>query len=270
MELGADNPGDNPGGAGFLGLTPTEDPAVWLLPVAEGITGGRGQLFGGCGLGAAVAVLEQLTGRPAVWATGQFVASAFPPEVVHLRATLLAEGRNFVQAQVTATVDDRLCIAVLAALGQRRLAGSVDRLRMPAVTPPSASEPYAFEPSEGRLGSRLDCRVARRSDGSGAVQRGVDHLWFRFPGASASSTAMLAIAADFVPLVLTSTFGRPMFGSSLDNTVRYLGRAEVDWILAELEVDWVRDGVGHVTTSLWTEAGQCLALCSQTCVVSER
>ncbi len=267
--VGAHVMGDDSRGRAFLGLAPTEDPAVWLLPVSEGITGGRGQLFGGCGLGAAVEVLERFTGRPVVWATGQFVASAFPPDVVRVEVSVLAEGRNFVQAQVAATVEGRLCISVMAALGQRPFDDSVDRLQMPAVTGPSTSEPYIFEPSDGRLGSRLECRVACLTDSS-AVERGAGYLWFRFPGASAGSPALQAIAGDFVPLVLTSTFGRPMFGSSLDNTIRYLGRADVDWILADLAVDWVRDGVGHVSTSLWTETGQCLAVCSQTCVVSER
>ena len=84
----------------FLDARRTDDPTRWLLPVTDAVTGGAGQLFGGCGLGAAVALLEELTGRPAAWATAQFVSNAFPPEVVELDATVVADGRNFCQARV--------------------------------------------------------------------------------------------------------------------------------------------------------------------------
>ena len=41
----------------FLGLEATTDPNHWRLPVTDGICGGRGALYGGCGLAAMVALL---------------------------------------------------------------------------------------------------------------------------------------------------------------------------------------------------------------------
>ena len=45
----------------WLGLQPTHNPMRWYLPVTPGICSGLGTLFGGCGLGAAIEVLEQVT-----------------------------------------------------------------------------------------------------------------------------------------------------------------------------------------------------------------
>ena len=46
----------------FLGLQPTHNPHRWYLPVTPGISTGDGFLFGGCGLGAAIAALEGTPG----------------------------------------------------------------------------------------------------------------------------------------------------------------------------------------------------------------
>ena len=82
----------------FLGLTPTHNPTRWVLPVAEGVTGGRGQLFGGCALGAAAVALEALTGRPLAWATCQYLANSFPPDIVDIDLKVAVTGHNVAQS----------------------------------------------------------------------------------------------------------------------------------------------------------------------------
>ena len=62
----------------FYGLEPTDDPLRWRLPVVRGLCSGFGALFGGAGLGAAIEVLERVTGRPLVCATAQFLQFARP------------------------------------------------------------------------------------------------------------------------------------------------------------------------------------------------
>ena len=49
----------------FLGLRATHNPVRWYLDVVPGICTDDQFLFGGCGLGAAIAALERTTGRPA-------------------------------------------------------------------------------------------------------------------------------------------------------------------------------------------------------------
>lgn len=254
----------------FVHLRPTEDPSVWTLPVGSDVVGGRGQLFGGCGFGAAIEILEHRFGRPAAWATGQFVSAARPPETIRLEARSVAEGRSFTQAEVTGTVGDRPFLSVLAALGRRSADIEVASLRMPAVTGPGDSEPHPFQPTESGLIDRLDRRIAGRTGPDGGAPLGTSCYWVRLDGIAAGSTLALTIVADLVPMALSDTIGRELFGSSLDNTMRFITRSTDEWVLAEMQVETVADGVGHVGTRLWTPAGVLLATGSQTCAVTPR
>ena len=68
----------------FFGLEPTTNPTSWRLTVVPSLISGTGALFGGCGLGAAIEVMEQVTGRPCIWATAQFLSFARPPSELEL------------------------------------------------------------------------------------------------------------------------------------------------------------------------------------------
>src|SRR6185503_18977912 len=105
----------------FFGLERTDDPLRWRLPVVRGLCSGFGALFGGVGLGASVEVLEQVTGRPLVWATAQFLQYAYPPAVVELDVDEVVRGRSSSQARVLDRVDGTEIFTVVAALGQRTL-----------------------------------------------------------------------------------------------------------------------------------------------------
>jgi acyl-CoA thioesterase len=257
----------------FLGVERPEPGGTesWRLPVTDAITGGAGQLFGGCGLGAAVALLEELTGRPAAWATAQFLANAFPPEVVELEPTVVVDGRNFCQARVVGRVGDREILTVLAALGRKDFDGHGGWRTMPPAPQPEHCEPrHSFGPRPGGLHTRIEQRVA-------AGEWGDEHhspsattrVWMRLPDDLAGSTAGLAVVADFLPLGIQAALGREVFGTSLDNTIRYVRRATTPWVLADLLVDDLRDGVGHGTVHLWSEHGDLLAIASQTCGMRE-
>ena len=78
----------------FFGMEPTDDPRHWRLPVVPTLCSGLGALFGGCGLGACVEALEQATGRPLVWATGQYLSYARPPSVLDIRVTEVVRGHQ--------------------------------------------------------------------------------------------------------------------------------------------------------------------------------
>ncbi|HEX6166497.1 MAG TPA: acyl-CoA thioesterase, partial [Acidimicrobiales bacterium] len=60
----------------WLGLEPTHNPMRWVLPITPGISTVGPFLFGGCALGAAIAALEETSGRPVVWATAQYLSYA--------------------------------------------------------------------------------------------------------------------------------------------------------------------------------------------------
>src|SRR6478672_4023812 len=101
----------------FFGLEPTADPTRWSMEVVRGLTSGTGALFGGCGLGACVEVMEEVTGRPCIWATGQYLSFARPPSVVELDALEVVRGHQISQARVIERVGDTEILTVLGALG---------------------------------------------------------------------------------------------------------------------------------------------------------
>ena len=77
----------------FLGMERTGvDDLHWRLDVIPELTTPGNFLFGGCGLGAAIAALEAAGGRPTVWATAQYLSYAPTGSVLDLEVTLAATG----------------------------------------------------------------------------------------------------------------------------------------------------------------------------------
>ncbi|HEU4841282.1 MAG TPA: acyl-CoA thioesterase, partial [Ilumatobacteraceae bacterium] len=103
----------------FLGLEPTHNRFRWKLPVTSGICTGGDFMFGGAGLGAALAAMEGTSGRETIWATAQYLSFARPGEYVDIDVTLAVEGHQMTQARAVCHVADREILTVNAALGQR-------------------------------------------------------------------------------------------------------------------------------------------------------
>src|SRR5262249_36511029 len=112
----------------------------WNLPVVPGISTGGGFLFGGCGLGAAIAAMEGTTGRPLVWATAQYLSYARPGTIMDIDVTIAVDGQKTTQARAVGHVGGPETLTVNAALGQRlppvgpvrRLPGRPAAVRVPA------------------------------------------------------------------------------------------------------------------------------------------
>ena len=103
----------------FLNLGHPIDTHRWELPITADLTGGRGSLFGGAGLAAGIVALEQATGKPVIWATGQYLSIIQQPVTLELEVTLPAIGRNVSQGRVVGHLDDQEIITILGAVGER-------------------------------------------------------------------------------------------------------------------------------------------------------
>jgi acyl-CoA thioesterase len=248
------------------------DPVTWDLPVRAELSGGRGQLFGGVALGAAVEQLEALTGRPAVWATGQYISNVFPPDVVRLDAEAVVEGRNLTQARVIAHVDGQEVLTVHAALGSRDYPGHGRWAVMPTVPGPDECAPRTtFGGSAGRLHHLVEQRTAAGEWGDATSSpSGLTRVWMRMPGSLVGTTFGLATVADFLPIAIRAAMARDsVFGASLDNTVRYVARADTEWVLADFAMVAIDGGIGHGNVRLWAPDGELLAVGSQTCMLRD-
>ena len=83
----------------FLRLRETHKPRRWNLDVGPGICTDGLFLFGGSGLGAAIAALGRTTGRPVVWAVAQYLSYARPPEIMDIDVTVAVAGHQTTQAK---------------------------------------------------------------------------------------------------------------------------------------------------------------------------
>jgi len=257
----------------WLGLQPTHNPMRWILPVTPGISTGHSFLFGGCGLGAAIAALEGSSGRPVVWATAQYLSYANPPSILDIDVTIAVAGRQVTQARAVGHVGDREILTVNAALGERPLAAEGQWVERPDVPPPSACGPRMHRMPDGdSIMSRIDMRLAAArtleelADGQ-PMPGGRSALWARIPDVLDMSAATLAILGDYVPFGIGQALGAQAGGNSLDNTLRIGQLVPTEWVLLDVRVHAVRNGFGHGDVHLWAEDGTLLATASQSTIV---
>jgi acyl-CoA thioesterase len=254
----------------FFGLE-ARDPTHWRMEVTRGLTSGTGALFGGCGLGACIEVMERVTGRPCIWATGQFLSYARPPSIVELDVVEAVRGHQISQARVIAHVGDTEILTAVGALGYRPSSFDGQWAIKPDVPPPDDCEPRPMmNRHSGTISERMDARLANARpfwEFPGPEGSGNASLWIRVPEVLDISAAALAIIGDFVPFGIGQALGRRAGGNSLDNTLRVAHRVPTEWVLADVRVHAVADGFGHGLVHLWAEDGTLLGTASQSTIV---
>jgi acyl-CoA thioesterase II len=247
----------------WLGLQPTHNPMRWYLPVTPGICSGLGTLFGGCGLGASIDVLERVTGRPVVWACAQYLNYTRPPSVVDLDVHIGAEGRTTTQARVLGSVGSTEIFTVNAALGSREMDDAGQWAARPDVPPPDECPPRELRFSPGNtIASRLEQRVALEAPGTGRTA-----MWTRMPDLLEVSAGSLAVLGDFVPMGLGQAMPNDINSNSLDNTLRIVDLVPTDWVLVDIRIEAVARGFGHGHLYLWAQDGSLLGTASQSAMI---
>lgn len=257
----------------FLGLQATDDPHRWLLPITDGITGGRGALYGGCGLAAAAEAAERATGKPLTWAACQFVGGAMVPQVMEIEVQVLAAGRRVSQGLVTGRVDGEVMIAALVALGTREFEARGQWGPLPLAVPPPEQCPgrKMREDRRGGLRLRIEERVATgEADGTLVAVDGRSFVWVTIPGGVPASASALALLADDVSAGVAATFGEDLRARSIDNSIRIIQPKACPWVLADVQVDGAADGLAHGSVRMWTPDGHLLAVAGQSGLVGYR
>ena len=235
----------------------------WYLPVTPGICSGLGTLFGGCGLGAAIEMLERVTERPVVWACAQYLNFTKPPSVVDLDIQIGASGRTTTQARVTGHVGDSEIFTVNASLGSRDQPEEGQWVVAPEVPAPADCPPreLRFDPGN-TISSRLEQRMAIEAPGTGRTA-----FWTRMPELLETSAASLAVLGDFVPMGLGQAVTTEINSNSLDNTLRVVDIVPTDWVLVDVRIEAVARGFGHGHLYLWAEDGTLMGTASQSAMI---
>jgi len=261
----------------FLQLERHGDTDRWRLPLTPALGGGGGSLFGGAGLAAGIQAIESATGRPAVWATGQYIAQTQPGEVMDLEVTIPSRGYTVSQGRMVGHVGEREIITVLAAVGERP-----ELSRGIWAAPADVPSPDECEPLERTFGDDAnaesmhhhgDIRVARGMFGFmevGGTPSGDERttIWSRMPGVR-NDPGALAIMADYGPSALGNALGQQTNCTSLDNTIRFADSAhdDGDWVQLDNQIEFVGNGFAHGTTLIWSREGRLLAVASQSVIV---
>ena len=255
----------------FLGMEPIGDNLHWRLRVEPHLTTPGNFLFGGCALGGALVALEAASGRPTVWATGQYLSYAPTHSVVDWEVTLAVVGGRVTQGRAVGSVGTREILTVNAALGdeQRALNGV---WVTPPVVPPPEECPNRFLPAIFRntIMDKVDVRLAKGLgfDEMNGVPGDPDSaLWARVPGHLTPSAATLAIFGDYVSGGASQPLGRRSMGRSLDNTLRVVQLKPTEWVLCDIRVHAVINGYAQGVAFLWTQDGELLATASKSFVL---
>ena len=119
-------------------------------------------LQGGAGLGAAIAAMERVTGRPTIWATAQYLSFSAGTDPIDLDVTVEVTGHNTTQARCVVSRAGSEILTTHAALGRRDFDASGVWCAPPDVPAPDDCEPYRFfERGKGHMGDLTEFRLAR-------------------------------------------------------------------------------------------------------------
>jgi acyl-CoA thioesterase len=221
-----------------------------------------GRLYGGTAVAIAVAAMEAVAERPALWVTVQFVASVETGQRLDVHTEVLAAGRRVWQLRLTATCGDEVIFAGLGAAGSPRVdVLDVRFAQMPAVAPP---QPVAADSPKGRVPgwfSVTDIVPASWLDGNPRPER--QTVWIRFRD-HPMTRAGLGFFADMVPASIARAAGRSGTGTSLDNTIRFGAEPSGDWVLVDASPELAVGGYGTGAVRLWSVAGDLLGVATQT------
>lgn len=275
--------------AEFLGLVAERDaPGRFRFTVEDRLSRMDARLYGGTAIAVSIATAEALTGRPVLWMTTQFVATAAQGTEISALAEVLAPGKRTNQVRITGTDPSGTAVfASLGATGHHREGGMTGEFeRMPKVAPPdegeSAANPFAVMakaagverpespamvapsfPRDTGFASVVEMRAAEVLDHPDAGP-GRICMWLRRKDRHPVTPALAAFMADMVPMSVALACGAMAGGTSLDNSIRIGTFVPTEWMLLDLRPHLAAGDYGHGSAHIWSEDGHLMATASQT------
>jgi acyl-CoA thioesterase II len=222
-------------------------------------------LSGGSSIASVVRVLEAVTKRSLINANAQFFGSPKVDQTFEIAILKQIAGKSITQALGCVRVGDRDLVLVTASLGKRDDAGCFVWEQAPVVPTPEQCPRVPFvRQEEGDLHTHLDMRLALDPR---ANPQGRAIFWVRTDSTDPVTSAFLCQIADYLPEAIHMNMGRPAGAVSLDNVVRMLGRATTPWLLCDIQLGAISDGLFHGRMAIFAQDGTALALASQSGVV---
>ena len=259
----------------FLTLEPTGEHR-WSVVVTDGLAAGRGDhrfLFGGAGLACAVQAMELASGRPAIWATAQYLSYVRPGSRVDIAVDLATVGRAIPQARATLSHDGKDIITATAALGQRD--GPSDQWAShAAVPPPEECADIEHWNAGASIGGRFRFRPAHGYFGYAPTHGRQDDgrllFWMRPVDDVPIDRSVLAVMADFFTPGIHNATGQVLGGNNLDHTIRYGAVVPTDWVLCDVFLEAIASGFTLGTMRIYARDGTLMASASQSMILRDR
>ena len=269
----------------FLGLG-AEGDGRFRFVVEDRLSRMDARLYGGTAIAVSIATAEELTRRPVLWMTTQFVATAAQDAEIAVHAEVLAPGKRTNQVRITGTdASGSAVFASLGATGHHREGGMTGEFeRMPTVAPPAAADvadnpfsvmakaagvdrpetsPAPSFPRDTGFASVIEMRAAEVIEHPDAGPGRVC-MWLRRKDGEAITPALAAFMADMVPMSVALACGAMAGGTSLDNSIRIGTFVDTEWILLDLRPHLAAGDYGHGSAHIWSETGHLMATASQT------
>jgi acyl-CoA thioesterase len=195
--------------------------------------------------------------------------------VVDIRTSLPSVGKYTTQARATILKDGEEILTATAALGER------DGLNgqwavFPDVPDADMCEEHPHWGDTGTMSHRIRFRPANGyfgdrgpPDGKGNPE-GRMQVWMRPAEDIAIDRIVLAVIADFFSPGIRNATGRWAGGNSLDNTIRYCRMVATEWVLCDIQVEAIADGIVHGSMRLFAQTGELMAVASQSMIVRVR
>jgi len=250
---------------GLTGLARAGD--TWSVRIEPFNSNFGGSIYGGAAPGAAVEMLESVTGSRVRWATARFLTAPNIGSELILSHVADVVGRRTSQMTVTAAHGDQVAFEVIAAVGDGNAAAGISGqwADMPTVPPPSDCPPLPVRRQYASSSAgQADRRTAR--SGNGGRVPGRSSTWTRLKDGGTSTPAGLAWIADAIAAGLSQSVGPLSRATSLDNTIRYAAAAQSEWVLVDVHAHASEDGYAYGDVHLFSENGTLLATGSQTCI----
>jgi acyl-CoA thioesterase len=256
----------------LLGLDFDPDYRRARFELVPGVARHNGALYGGTAIAVSVAAMEAATGRPSLWVTTQYVATAGLSDIIECTTDVLANGRNISQAQVTGRHGDRVLFVSVGSTATPREDGMEGQYQdMLEVAPPEATGPMVFGPGGPRdirgFMDQVEYRLTEvPGDTEGAPQLA---MWARIRDGRPMTPAGISFVADMVPGAIARVAGQVGGGASLDNSLRF-GRIPDDeeWVLLELRAQMAVGAHAHGSVKVWSRGGVLLAVGGQSANMS--
>jgi acyl-CoA thioesterase len=233
--------------------------------MVPGVARHDGTLYGGTAIAVSVAAMEAASGRPALWVTTQYVATAQQGDRVECTTELLANGRNISQVQVTGRLGSQVLFVSLGSTAIPRQGGIEGQWQLPpAMSLPEESQKMLLGAPGGFRGflSQVEYREARPL----GSEREAPPLamWARLKSGVPFTPAGVAFVADMVPGAIARSVGMVGGGTSLDNSLRFgaIG-GDDEWVLLDLRAHMAAGAHAHGSVFVWSRHGQLLAVGGQ-------